>query len=481
MSLTAPAARWRGLVCDPERSTQQVLGWLGLVALGGALATAPLEWASKALAGAGLLLGILIVPAIAVIAVAFLIPFGGQLAMPGTGASVVDLLVLAAVTCWALDGLRRRSVVFEPPALTWPLLAFIWIAALSLTQAFSWREGLPEWLKWAEFAAVYLISTQTLNRRQAWWAIAALFAAGLSQVALGAYQFLGQVGPEPFVLFGRFMRAHGTFGQPNPYAGYLGYLAPVAVSLAFGGLGRWWQDRRRTDLWIGSVCGAVAVGLATGIGMSWSRGGWLGLAGGLLVVAGLRNRKTMLWTGLGIAIIIALILLLGTGWLPDSLVGRVDDLGQYLRGSEPTRTEITDATFSVLERLAHWQAGLQMFADHPWLGVGIGNYGVAYANYAPPHWYEALGHAHNIYINFLAETGVLGAGAFGIVWLGAIALVWRTARRTHGNSAALAIGLLGGLAYLSVHNLFDNLFVQHMQLQLALLLGALVVIEKGTS
>ena len=36
---------------------------------------------------------------------------------------------------------------------------------------------------------------------------------------------------------------------------------------------------------------------------------------------------------------------------------------------------------------------------------------------------------------------------------------------------ALAIGVLGSLIYLTVHSIFDNLFVQHMQLQLALLLA----------
>jgi putative inorganic carbon (HCO3(-)) transporter len=93
-----------------------------------------------------------------------------------------------------------------------------------------------------------------------------------------------------------------------------------------------------------------------------------------------------------------------------------------------------------------------------------------------------LGHAHNVYINFLAETGVLGAGAFAIFWLAAI---WHTLRaslfmpkRQHLHKA-LAIGILGTLIYLSIHNLFDNLFVQHLQLQLALLLGGLVAMKEA--
>jgi O-antigen ligase len=135
--------------------------------------------------------------------------------------------------------------------------------------------------------------------------------------------------------------------------------------------------------------------------------------------------------------------------------------------------EVTDDNFAVLERVGHWQAGADMFSDHPWLGVGIGNYALAYPAYARPHFYEALGHAHNVYINFLAETGMLGAAAFAAFWLAALALAWRTARRGTGNTAALAAGVLGTLVYLTIHNLFDNLFVAHMQLQLALLLAAI--------
>jgi O-antigen ligase len=223
--------------------------------------------------------------------------------------------------------------------------------------------------------------------------------------------------------------------------------------------------------------------------MSWSRGGWLGLAAGLLVVAGLRNRRAAALTVAALIIAVLALAILGTTWLSDAIAERLSDVGAYVVGPDPARTEITDANFAVLERLAHWQAGLRMFADYPWLGVGIGNYAVAYERYALPYWYDALGHAHNIYVNFLAETGILGAGAFVLFWLSALWFAWRTAAGSAlalGNTAsvhtpglnnayptALAIGVLGTLAYLSVHSLFDNLFVQHMQLQLALLLGGL--------
>ena len=380
---------------------------------------------------------------------------------------------------WLARGVAERRILFRRPPLTMALLAFVWCLALSLTQATSWREGLPEWLKWAEFAAIYLLATQILDENNAWWVLGGLFAAGLVQVALGGYQFLRQVGPAAFILQGRFMRAYGTFQQPNPYAGYLGCLAPVAVSLTLGAIGQWWSHRRPSDLVKGLICGGVSLALIAGILMSWSRGGWLGLAAGLLAVIGLRSRRTAAVVVVGSILLALTVALAGTDWLQGPIGARLRDLGSNLIGPNPAQVEITDANFSVLERLAHWEAGQRMFRDHPWLGVGIGNFGTAYATYAMPHWYESLGHAHNIFVNFLAETGVIGFAAFAVLWLAVGWQAWKIAGRCKAYRGALAIGVLGTWFNLSVHSMFDNLFVAHTQLQLALLLGVLVATESA--
>jgi O-antigen ligase len=223
----------------------------------------------------------------------------------------------------------------------------------------------------------------------------------------------------------------------------------------------------------------VAGVLAAGVIMSWSRGGWLGLIAGLLAILGLRSRRTAAATLIGLALLALIVTVGGTGWMPGPIAARLGDLGNYVAGPDLAHTEITDANFAVLERLAHWQAGQRMFNDHPWLGVGIGNFGTNYAAYALPHWYVSLGHAHNIFLNYLAETGVIGFAAFAASWLGVAWLAWRIAARSRGYRAALAIGVLGTWFYLSAHSMFDNLFVAHMQLQLALLLGALVATGYG--
>jgi len=453
---------------------------VGLLAAALFLARAPL-WISTALiAGASLLVVMAVEPAFGLIVMALAIPFGPLFPIPVSGVNVVDLLVVITIAMWLARGVAQRNLFFRAPPLTWSTLAFVWVCGLSLTQAVSWREGLPEWLKWVEYAAVYLVAAQILLSRRAWWVVGGLLMAGVLEAGLGVYQFLRQVGPQAFVLLDRFMRAYGTFAQPNPYAGYLGYLAPVALSLALCGALRWRQRRRPSDLWIGLVCTATAAALIVGIGVSWSRGSWLGLAAASLLVLGLHARRAAASLVAGFALLALALLVFGVSWLPEAITARLGDLGAYIAGPDPAHTEITDANFAVLERLAHWQSGLRMFTDHPWLGVGIGNYAATYSSYALPHWYQALGHAHNIYVNLLAETGLLGALAFAVFWLSAAWQVGRIAgKMTRGDDGApyrpaLAIGVLGTLTYLTVHSVFDNLFVQHMQLQLALLLGSLL-------
>jgi len=59
-------------------------------------------------------------------------------------------------------------------------------------------------------------------------------------------------------------------------------------------------------------------------------------------------------------------------------------------GPDPTRNEVTDANFSVLERAGtSWQAVADV-SKRAMAGVGIGNYAVAYPAYSLPHWYEPL-------------------------------------------------------------------------------------------
>jgi O-antigen ligase len=125
--------------------------------------------------------------------------------------------------------------------------------------------------------------------------------------------------------------------------------------------------------------------------------------------------------------------------------------------------------------MAHWQAGWSMFLDHPWLGVGAGNYPDAYPAYYVGQWLEPLGHAHNYYLNMLAELGVVGGGLLllllGLAFRELVGSMLRFGPDAGGFWRAVLAGSIGGLIVFCVHNLFDSLFVHSVNVQVGVLLG----------
>ena len=223
--------------------------------------------------------------------------------------------------------------------------------------------------------------------------------------------------------------------------------------------------------------------MALALLMSWSRGAWIGFAAAILAIGvaiAVRSRRVAVLGALFV-ILVAYLLLVGVGSLvPASFVQRFSDFVPYLGLSDVRGLEVTDANFAVLERMAHWQSALAMWTDHPWLGVGIGNYDVAYPQYALPQWSASLGHAHNYYLNIGAETGAIGLLSYLIFWGVAMLCCWRSTRVTWEWSWGLALGALGVVVHLSVHNMFDNLFVHAMYLQVAIILG-LIASRRGST
>jgi O-antigen ligase len=311
---------------------------------------------------------------------------------------------------------------------------------------------------------------------------------GIGQGLLGLYQFYYGIGPEWFIILGRFMRASGSFRQPNPYAGYLGLTMPLAVSLALWAWRRvWLQPGWAGWMWAGFYSAAAGI-IGAGLVASWSRGGWLGAAVGLLVVVTLRSARTMMATAVAAAGL-ALALLVGSlnpALLPPSVSQRFAEIPASLDLSHVLQQPLTDENFAVVERVAHWVAALRMWERSPWLGIGPGNYSVVYPTVRLPLWEDPLGHAHNIYLNVLGETGLLGLTAYLALWLVVAHWLWQRrqaalAEGGDGWQAALALGLLGMLAHLTIHNGFDNLFVQGMYVHIAIGLATLSLARPDTS
>jgi O-antigen ligase len=457
------------------------------------LALAPLELAIVALGGVALGLMSLIWPKVGLYVLIPAIPFSGLLKINLGGVNVgpMEGLLVLMLGAWLLKMAAQQKIILPQPPLLWPFLIFLTAIGLSWVNTFSLAGSLIETAKWVEMLALYLFITATCTRRDMPYLLALILLTGLIQAAIGLYQFVFKVGPAGFLLFdGAFLRAYGTFQQPNPYAGYLGLVLPLALSLTLWQVERLRQQFAWATLWqafwrgeyvrpvlLTLATGGIFVALLAGLYASQSRGGLIAFATGagatLFALGGYWIALLVLGATIGgVALAIG-----GLSLLPATLTQRFEGAIPYLGLTDVAAVPVTDANFSTIERLAHWQAAREMWLDHFWFGVGFGNYERIYSAYAVGRWQDALGHAHNYILNLGAEVGYIGLLAYLIFWGWGLFILLMSLKRSqaHSQNRAVLAGSLGILAHLHTHNLLDNLYVQGMYLHIAIILGLMTL------
>lgn len=461
--------------------------WLALAgaAAGIVIASLPATQSALLLAG-GVFVGLAAwQPALAVGGALVLGPTRAYLAATGRGGLAWDfgqLFFALAAAGWLARALLRRDLALPRLVVFIPLAAWLGAGALSLFNAAAWRDGVNELIKWAEVGVVIVIVHTEARRGKLGWVLAAILLSGAVQAGLGLWQANWRgAGPESFALPGGGYRAYGTFEQPNPFAGFLGLIWPVAAGLGLGAgaqaLAAWREHGRPAAAtgWAGLAAdsGGLAGLILAGLYVSYSRGAWLGAAAAAAVMAMFWPRRLGLGVGLAAAGLALGAALLALGWVPEGIVARLANVTDFLNVTDVRGLNINDANFALVERLAHWQAAQAMAEAHPWLGVGLGNYVGAYPDYALIDWPFHLGHAHNIYLHTFAETGVVGLAAYGSLWGTVIILTVYALRRTDGWRRGVVLGLLGVWAHLLTHQVVDNLHVNNTDLMLAAQIGVL--------
>lgn len=424
----------------------------------------------------GLGLAVVLGPAKALLAVSY----------PAWPSDLGQIFFALAAAGWLARGLAQRKLAFPGPHLLLPLGLYLAVGLFSMLPATSLDDGLKEVLKWAEIGLGLIILLSEAERGRMPWVVAAILLAGLAQAAIGIweYQFRG-TGPVTFLLPDGHYRAYGTFEQPNPYAGFLGLIWPLAAGLGIGWLTLWFERWRQNPdsraLLKACLFFLAAAFMLFGLYVSSSRGAWLGAAAAVLAMALFLPRRLTVGLTLVVAALAAGWGLWQAGLLPASLTSRLASVTDFVYVTDVRGININDANFALVERLAHWQAGIAMFEAHPWQGVGLGNYAAAYPAVRLLNWPNALGHAHNIYLNVGAETGAVGLIAYVLLWGWVIALTIRVLNRTRGLERGLALGLLGAWAHLSAHQIVDDLYVNNIHILLAGLLALLVYLAQNSA
>ncbi len=394
--------------------------------------------------------------------------FGPLHATP-TDALVVGLVMLAGWDGWRArrekDRAERSSRCSITPhrMLILTLVALIAWMVLSLTWAADRVLAVKEMLKWSEALAVIIVAPRHLRDRRVLAAVlGTVVVAALVEALLGMVQGTVLAGDLP-VSADRGVRVVGTFGQPNPYSGYLNLALPLLLALA-----AWARDLR-----LRLAGGGMALVLGGALALAQSRGALIGLGAALLVMAwfGWPSARRFLAGGMALCgCLIAMAVMSGSVALSTLL----EELGLRPLTDAALSHNVTDANFSTVERLAHWAAAARMVAAHPLTGVGAGNYPVAYHLYAVPRWQLPLGHAHNLYLNMMAELGIIGgslylASVIAGLWL--IMQLISVEEISYSPRPAILLGILGVTVAVAAHNMVDDLTTHGMLLEQTLLLA----------
>ena len=437
-------------------------------------------------------------------------------------------ILFAAVSLFYLVSFllhKRRTI---PTFKLFPFLVawLLYLLATSLT-ALDVNTALKEWVKWLEIFLLIIITLDWYRQGQAkrdpqgmapTLLVGLLLLPGLAQGLLGLAQFFANDGPPSFQILGRFYRAAGTFEQPNPFGGFLAWhtLLALGILLNFGyhqittlfaqirqgvsfhkapthpgGKSTVWEitiAQFRTvssGRWIFLLYLVLAGGAAGGgLIASWSRGAWLGAASGLLFILLFLSKRWAVRLTILIGLTAAFVTTIQFSLLPAALEERISSISEFEGLSQLNETQTTDANFAVKERYAFWTAALGMARADLWNGIGLGNFDAAYPDHFVGRWENSLGHAHNIYLNLLAETGIWGLGIYVLFW-GAVLFYNLSALgrlETSHPYRGLLLGLLGVWVALTVHHLVDNLYVNQAYFSLAgmLALQEIVTIENRT-
>ncbi|MBI4056616.1 MAG: O-antigen ligase family protein [Elusimicrobia bacterium] len=182
--------------------------------------------------------------------------------------------------------------------------------------------------------------------------------------------------------------------------------------------------------------------LLAALGLSQTRGAWLGFTASLLVLVWLRRNLLpfVLKSGAILTLILA-FLSRSTGL---HLFNRFVSI--FHPQGDPN-----------IGRLELWKTAWNMFKDHPWLGVGLNNYRTLFSRYHPTPIYgeEVWGSAHNLYLHQLAERGILGLLAL-LLLLGS--MVYYSIKRYRKNPSPLNTWNLAALVGFLIMNLTETSF-----------------------
>jgi O-antigen ligase len=248
-------------------------------------------------------------------------------------------------------------------------------------------------------------------------------------------------------------RVFSTLGQPNWLSAFIVFIFPTSLGYAFY-LGKKRLQRRFFIL-------ALIYFLV--LLFTKSRSGLLGfVAANILfwLISSFINKAKIKKQALLFNLsIIFITLIIGTPWTPS-----LKELISKNKNATPPQAGTvleTGGTESGEIRKIVWKGALKVFKDYPVFGTGPETFALSYFKYKPAEhnltseWDFVYNKAHNEYLNYLANTGILGLLSYLILILSAVLMMAREIKKTKDEKEKfITLGLLSGYIGFLTTNIF---------------------------
>lgn len=343
------------------------------------------------------------------------------------GAGLISVILLSTRGRRVIQGIRSQ----RQDLYIWAVLAVLGFA--SVLNGVNVSRGALNWLVPFVFIWVYALGRWSIHDPEEFLRDLLRATGVLALVVVTARVFELEVSLGELTILDRF-------SGPNARGYVIGQgangLAVVLEVGAVGGLALMATARTRKERLEGAIIGILSLGAVL---VTLSRGALVGIAAAALAGAALINWRLLLWLG-GVVAVAAV-------------------------SSPIVRHRVASiASISAnVQRLRIWEGTWRLIQDHPWLGVGPGNFGLVYPQYRLPAEYEHAMSPHNVYLNIISGWGIPA----GIVLFGWIA--WVMLRRLSRAMAPYQKAVFLILVAFWVHVFFDDLIT----VQTGLLLGCL--------
>jgi O-antigen ligase len=329
------------------------------------------------------------------------------------------------------------------------------------------------------FLLGFLIIKTVTTRKQIMRIFSVLVAIGAFEAFYGLFELSNK---HPRILFYRKIHmldaVTGTFVNRNHFSGYLEMIIPLAIGLVIARIdlfslsGLKWKEKllrlSEKGLATNILISLSVVLMSLGIIFSKSRSGVAILIITFLLFFELtilyfkttkeRKKWVRMFLGSAFLIITIISLYLGIG----ATIERFS-LDHLLSEQRPT----------------FWANALQIFSRFPLFGSGLGTFTGLYPDIEQDGVLVRAFHAHNDYLEYLAELGILGMGLLlgGILFLVLKSFfVWRG--RKHPEVKGLALGGLVSLVAILIHSLTDfNLHIPANMLLFSVLISVTMVVS----